>query len=100
MCVRHPPDNGKHVDDRQMPQKMIGRVIENVPHRIFNAAHDALHPVNGSQIMTAVYPLAAANHFMGRDLSDGEDEVKATTCNEPVHWAGMQSSACSPIARR
>jgi|SRR5580693_1678118 hypothetical protein len=59
LSICHPSDNGKHVDDRQMPQKMIGRVIENVAYRIFNAAHNALHPVHCSRIMAAVYPLAA-----------------------------------------
>src|SRR5271170_8327054 len=47
-------DNGKHVDDGQVPQETIGRAIEDVAHRILSAAHDALHPINRAQVMAAV----------------------------------------------
>ena len=96
--VRHAPNHSKHVNDGQISQKMIGGVVENLTHGIFSAAHDALHPIHCAQIMAAVDSIAAsgadenvlvvighANHFMGHDLADREDEIKATTRNEPVH---------------
>src|SRR4029077_17261315 len=42
-------DDGEYVDDGQMPQKIIGRVIEHVAHGILGTAHDALHPINRTQ---------------------------------------------------
>src|SRR5258708_34781903 len=53
--VSRASDNSEYVDDGQMPQKMIGRVIENIADRILRTAHDALHPINRAQVMAAVY---------------------------------------------
>src|ERR1700722_4038223 len=91
-------DNGEYVDDGQMSQETIGGVIQNVAHGVLGAAHDALHPINSAQVMAAVYALPAtrahenilvvighAYHFMGHDLADGDNEIEAAACNEPVH---------------
>jgi hypothetical protein len=73
-----------------MSQETIGCVIENVAHGVLGAAHDALHPVNRTQVMAPVYALAVyrahenipcvvghAYDFMGHDLADGENEIEA-----------------------
>src|SRR4029077_7625549 len=91
-------DDGEDVDDGQMPQKMIGGVIENVAHGILGTAHDALHPINRAQVVAAVYALSAscanknvlvvvrhANDFMGDDLPDRENQIETALRNQPVH---------------
>src|SRR6266404_1676564 len=91
-------DNGEYVDDGQMPQKMIGRVIENVAYGILRTAHDALHPINGAQVVAAVYALSAscanknvlvvvrhADDFVGHDLTDRENQIETALRNQPVH---------------
>ena len=52
--VRSAPDDGKDVDNGQMSQEAIRRVIEKLAHGILSAAHDALHPINRAQVMAAV----------------------------------------------
>ena len=96
--VRRAPDNGERIDDGQMSQETISGVIENVAHRILSTAHDALHAINRTQVMTAVYRVAAsrahknvfvvichADHFVRYDLADGENEIEAALRDEPVH---------------
>ena len=69
---------------------MIGGVVEHGADGIFGAAHDALHAVDGAEIVAAVDALAAAgadqdvlvvvghaDHFMRHDLADGENEIEA-----------------------
>ena len=71
-------------------QEMIGGVVEHVAHGIVGAAHDALHAVDGAQIVAAVDAFAAAgadenvlvvvghaDDFMRHDLADGENEIEA-----------------------
>src|SRR6266404_1436041 len=91
-------DNGEYVDDGQMPQKMIGRVIENVAYGILRTAHDALHPINRAQVMAAVYALAAsgahqnvlvvvrhADDFMRHDLTDRENQIESALSDQPIY---------------
>src|ERR1700677_4110804 len=91
-------DDGEHIDDGQMSQESIGRVIENVTHGVLRASHEPLHPINRAQVMAAVYAFSAsrahedglvvirhADNFMRHDLADGEDEVEAAMRNEPVY---------------
>ena len=80
-----------------MAQEVVGGVVEHVAHGIHGAAHDALHAVDRAQVMAAVDALAAsrahqdvlvvvghADHFVGHDLADGEDQVEAALRDEPV----------------
>src|SRR5882724_8561413 len=96
--VRRAPDNGKHIDNGQMSQEAIGRVIENVAHGILSTAHDAFHPINRAQIMAPVYRVAASranqnvlvvishtDNLVRDDLADGENEIEVALCDEPVH---------------
>src|ERR1035437_7497418 len=96
--IRRASDNGEYVDDRQMSQETIGRIIENLAHGILGAAHDALHPINRAQVMAAVYALSAsrahqnilvvighANNFMRHNLPDGKNKIEAAMRNQPVH---------------
>src|SRR5579863_8771300 len=96
--IRHESDNGEYVDDGQVSQETIGCVSEDVAHGVVCAAHDALHPVNRTQVMAPVYALAAsrahenilrvvghAYHFMGHDLADRENKIEVAMDNEPVH---------------
>ena len=68
---------------------------------LIGAAHDALHAVDGAQIVAAVDAFAAAcadqnvlgvvghaDDFMGHDLADGENEIESALRNEPVHLRG------------
>src|SRR5579863_4703649 len=58
--IRHESYNGEYVDDGQMSQETIGCVIKYVAHGILCAAHDALHPVNRTQVMAPVDALTAS----------------------------------------
>src|ERR1700733_3370568 len=75
-------DYGEYVDNRKMPQKAIGGIIQNIAHWVLGAAHDALDPVNRSQVMTAIDSIAPtgadqnilvvvrhADYFVGDDLA-------------------------------
>ena len=81
-----------------MPQEAIGCIVEHRAHRIFGAAHDALHAVDGAQVVAAVDAFAAAgadenvlvvvghaDHFMRHHLADGEDQVEAAFEKHAVH---------------
>src|SRR5258708_13913985 len=96
--VSRASDNSEYVDDGQMPQKMIGRVIENIADRILRTAHDALHPINRAQVMAAVYAFSPsgahqnvlvvvrhADDFMRHDLADRENQIETALCNQPIH---------------
>src|ERR1035438_5978829 len=95
------PDDGLHVDDGQVAQKMVGRVVEHVAHGIDGAAHDSLHAVDGAQVVAAVDAFAAtgadedvlcevghADDFMGHDLADGENEIESAAGDELVDLCG------------
>src|ERR1039458_2739778 len=43
--------NGEYIDDGQIPEKVIGGVVEHVAHGINGAAENTLHSVDGAQIM-------------------------------------------------
>ena len=83
-------DDGEHVDDRQVAEEVVGGVVEDVADWIVGSAHDALHAVDGAEIMAAVDAFAAAgpdqdvlvvvghaDDFVGHDLADGEDQIEA-----------------------
>ena len=82
-------------------EEMIGGVVEDVAHGIFGAAHDALHAVDRAEVVAAVDALAAAcadqdvlgvvghaDHFVGHDLADGEDEIESAARDEPIDLRG------------
>src|ERR1017187_3440893 len=88
--VRSAPDDGKHVDNGQMSQETIRRVIEKGAHGILSAAHDALHPINRAQVMAAAYWVTASGAHQNvlvvirhayicvqDDLADRENEIEA-----------------------
>jgi len=90
--------NGLDVHDGQVAEKMIGGVIEDVAHGILGAAHDALHAVDGAEIMAGLIPSrppaadedvlgeVPCRHFVGHDLADGRmrsnppEEISLLTC--------------------
>jgi hypothetical protein len=80
-----------------MLEEVIGGVVEHVAHGIDGAAHDPLHPVDSAQIVAAIDAVAAsrahqnvlvvvghADHFMGHDLADGENQIEAAPRDELV----------------
>src|ERR1700692_4050636 len=98
LVVRGASDNCEYVDNGKISQETIGRVIENVAHRILRATHDALHPINCAQVMAAVYALAAsgahqnvlvvirhADNFVRYDLADRENEIETAVRNETIY---------------
>src|ERR1700734_1399150 len=81
-----------------MSQKTLIRIIQNITHGVLGATHDALHPIDRSQVMAAVYAVAAsraaqnilvvighADDLVRHDLADRENEIEAAMRNEPVH---------------
>ena len=86
--VSREANNGEHVDDGDIAQKAFGGVVEDGADRIFSASHDALHAVDGSEVMAAIDAVRAsradqdvlgvvghADHFMRHDLADGEHKI-------------------------
>src|SRR6476646_4025499 len=84
-----------------MLEEVIGGVIQHIAHWIDCAAHDAFHAINGAQIMTAVDALAASganedvlvvvrhpDDFMGHNLPDGKDQIKAAASNQTIYLRG------------
>ena len=99
--VGFPADYGLHVDDGPMLEEAVGRVIEHGADGILRLAHDALHAVDGAEVMAAVDAFATAgadqnvlvvvghsDNFMGHHLADGQDKIPLAVDDVPADLRG------------
>src|SRR5580704_4916886 len=90
-------DDGVHVDDGDVFEEFIGGVVKDFAHRIFRAAHDAFHAVDGAKVVAAIDAFTAAgsdedvlvvvghaDDFVGHDLADGEHQIKTATGDQAI----------------
>jgi len=83
-----PPDHGQDVEDGHPAGEVKRAVVEGIAHGIVRAPHDALHAVDGADVMALVDPFGTAGadenvlvvagharHLMRHHLTDGEDQI-------------------------
>src|SRR5580698_1740081 len=95
LCIA--PDDRVHIHDGNVIQETIGGIVQDLPHRVVGASHDALHAVDGAQVVTAVDAFASpgsdkdvlvvvghADDFVGHDLSDRKHEIEAALRDQAI----------------
>src|SRR5579864_4302302 len=90
--------HGKHIHNGALAQEVIRSVVEDEAHGVFCTAHDALHTINRSEIVTTVDAVTSASadqnvfvvvrhpdHFVWHHLPQREHKIEAAVCNQTIH---------------
>ena len=96
-AARAAPHHGKHIDDGDLAEEVVAGIVENAAYRIVRAAHDALHTVDRTEIVTAVDAVASASpdqdvlvvvrhadHFVWHNLPQREHKIEAAVCDQAI----------------
>ena len=89
----------KYVHNRDVTQKVLRCIIENVADGVVRASHDSLHPVDGSEVVTAIdafgttsadqnilIEIRHSDNFVGHHLADGQYEIESAFRYKTIHF--------------